>query len=360
MERKKNFNAGPSVLPVPVLQTLQEGIVEYQGAGLSIIEASHRASMVADMHQEAISLVRELLSLSDEYSVFFLGGGATLQFAMVPMNFLRPNTVADYIKSGSWANKAALDAELLGRVNYYYDGSANNFSTLPEAATVRASENSSYLFLCSNETIGGIQWQEFPDTGAVPLIADMSSDILSRRLPEDRFSLIYAGTQKNLGPAGATLVILKNSLLEDQNENLPAYLDYRLHAKNGGLYNTPPVFSIWAVQLVLKWMKENGGVDGMAQRAKERSLAIYDVIDASDFYRSPVDSAYRSQTNVVFRLPTEELEQTFLSEASSVGMIGLKGHRSVGGLRASLYNSLPVEDAVALAAFMREFERTHG
>ncbi|HZJ88819.1 MAG TPA: 3-phosphoserine/phosphohydroxythreonine transaminase, partial [Sphaerochaeta sp.] len=234
------------------------------------------------------------------------------------------------------------------------------YSTLPEAATVRASENSSYLFLCSNETIGGIQWQEFPETGAVPLIADMSSDILSRQLPADRFSLIYAGTQKNLGPAGATLVILKNSLLEAQNENLPAYLDYRLHAKNGGLYNTPPVFSIWAVQLVLKWMQKNGGVEGMAQRAKERSLAIYDVIDASDFYRSPVDSAYRSQTNVVFRLPSEELEQTFLSEASSVGMIGLKGHRSVGGLRASLYNSLPVEDAVALAAFMREFERTHG
>ncbi len=360
MERKKNFNAGPSVLPVEVLQTLQEGIVDYQGSGLSIVEASHRAALVAEMHQEALALVRELLGLSDAYSVFFLGGGATLQFAMVPMNFLRPNGVADYIKSGSWANKAAQDAERVGRVNYYYDGNANNFSTLPEAASVQPSEDSNYLFLCSNETIGGIQWQEFPDTASVPLIADMSSDILSRPLPADRFSLIYAGTQKNLGPAGATLVIIKNSLLEAQNTGLPAYLDYSVHAKSGGLYNTPPVFSIWAVKLVLEWMKERGGVAGMAERAALRSSYVYDVIDRSSFYRSPVDTAYRSKTNIVFRLPNEELEHTFLAEAAAEGMIGLKGHRSVGGLRASLYNSLPVEDAAALAAFMQEFERTHG
>ena len=215
--------------------------------------------------------------------------------------------------------------------------------------------------MCSNETIGGIEWQEFPDTGDVPLIADMSSDILSRPVDVSKFSMIYGGVQKNLGPAGATLIIMKHSMLDRRNENLTAYMDYGLHAKNKGLYNTPPVFSIWAVKLVLDWVEKNGGAEGMLKRAKEKSALIYDVIDSSSsFYRSPVDKRYRSRMNIVFRLPSEELEKKFVEESTKEGMLGLKGHRSVGGLRASLYNALPYEDVVALRDFMVEFERKNG
>ena len=360
MERKKNYFAGPSVMPVEVLEKLKEDMVDFKGQGLSMIEASHRGGMFEEMYDQCLALFRELLGISDEYDVYFLGGGATLQFTMIPMNFLRPGSVADYIRSGTWSNKAADDAEKLGKVNYYYDGKANNYSSLPDPKTVKPSENSSYLYLCSNETIGGIEWQDFPDTGSVPLIGDMSSDIFSRPIPVDSFSMIYGGVQKNLGPAGTTFIIMKKSLLEKQNSNLTAYMDYKLHSKNKGLYNTPPVFSIWAVKLVLEWIKANGGTEGMLKRAIEKSSIIYDTIDNSSFFRSPVDAAYRSRMNIVFRLPNEELEAKFVEESKKEGMLGLKGHRSVGGLRASIYNALPVEDVVALAQFMKEFERKNG
>ena len=360
MERKKNYFAGPSVMPVEVLEKLRDQMVEYNGQGLSMIEASHRGGMFEDMYDECLALFKELLGISDEYDVYFLGGGATLQFTMIPMNFLRPGTVADYIRSGTWSNKAADDAALLGNVHYYYDGKSNKYTSLPDPKTVKPSKDSSYLYLCSNETIGGIEWQDWPDTGSVPLIADMSSDIFSRPVPVDKFSMIYGGVQKNLGPAGATFIIMKKSMLERQNSNLTAYMDYSLHSKEKGLYNTPPVFSIWAVKLVLEWIKANGGTAGMQQRAIEKSKLIYDVIDSSSFFHSPVDPAFRSKMNLVFRLPSEELEEKFLGEAKKQGMLGLKGHRSVGGLRASLYNALPVEDVVALAQFMKEFERKNG
>jgi phosphoserine aminotransferase len=360
MERKKNFFAGPATLPVSVLEKLKEGIVDHRGQGLSIIEASHRSNYFSELNDECIALMKELLHINDDYSVYFLGGGATLQFAMVPLNFLRPDTVADYINSGSWSQKAASDAEKVGRVRYVWDGTDDNFTTLPLASEVKASEDASYLFLCSNETIGGVQWKEWPDIGRTPMISDMSSDILSRPLPVDKFSMIYAGVQKNLGPAGATAVIMNKALLDRQNPNLPAYLDYANHDKNKGLYNTPPVFSIWAVKLVLEWIKEQGGVTAMEQLATERSTLLYDVIDASDFFYCPVDRRYRSTMNVVFRLPSEELEAAFIEETKKHGMLGLKGHRSVGGLRASLYNSLPVDDVRSLAQLMREFERTNG
>jgi phosphoserine aminotransferase len=358
--RKLNFFAGPSVLPLEVLDELQAQIKDYNGNGSSMIETSHRGPMFAEMYKQCQDSLREILGISDEYDIYFLGGGATLQFSMIPMNFLKPGTVADYIKSGTWANKAGKDAELFGDVNYYYDGTDNKFSSLPDPKTVKPSKNSSYLYLCSNETIGGIEWQDFPDTGDVPLIADMSSDFISRPVDVNKFDMIYGGVQKNLGPAGATLIIMKKSMLERQNSPLASYMDYKNHSKGDGLFNTPPVFSIWGVKLVLDWIKKNGGAQGMADRANLKSGMVYDVLDSSDFWKSPVDKNYRSKMNVVFRLPNEDLEKKFLKEASADGMLGLKGHRSVGGLRASIYNACPVEDVKTLTEFMKEFERKNG
>ena len=358
--RKKNYFAGPSVLPVEVLEEMRENIVDYEGKGLSIIEASHRGGLFEEMYDSCLSTFRELLSIPDDYDVYFLGGGATLQFTMIPTNFLTPGKVADYSKTGTWSNKACSDAQKLGNVNVFFDGKSSNFTTLPDPATVKPSENSAYVYLCANETIGGIEWKDFPDTGDVPLIADMSSDILSRPVDVKKFGMIYGGVQKNLGPAGATFIIMRKDMLERRNENLTAYMDYALHAKEKGLYNTPPVFSIWGVKLVLEWIKRNGGVAGMDALAEKKSSLIYDVIDSSDFWRSPVDSRYRSRMNIVFRLPSEELEAKFVKEATAADMLGLKGHRSVGGLRASLYNALPYEDVVALRDFMLEFDKKIG
>lgn len=361
MNRKLNFAAGPSVMPMEVLEQLRDQLVDYKGEGLSLIEASHRGGTFEKMYNECLELFRELLDIPETYDVYFLGGGATLQFAMIPMNFLRPGTVADYIKSGTWANKAAGDAAYYGDVHIYFDGTESKFTTLPDPASVVPSKNSSYLYLCSNETIGGIEWQSFPNTGEVPLIADMSSDIFSRPIDIQNFAMIYGGVQKNLGPAGATFIIMRKDLLDKRNTGLPAYFDYALHAKESGLYNTPPVFSIWAVKLVLEWIKKNGGTQGMQQRAITKSSLIYDVIDKSNgFYRSPVDPAYRSRMNICFRLATEDLEAKFLEETKKHGMLGLKGHRSVGGLRASVYNALPLEDVQALADLMCEFQRVNG
>lgn len=358
--RKKNFFAGPSVLPVEVLEEIRDNIVDYKGQGLSMIEASHRGGMFEEMYDECLGLFRELLGIPEDYDVYFLGGGATLQFTMIPTNFLLEGRSADYLKTGSWANKATADAQKLGRVNVIFDDKANNYTHLPDPASVKPSADAAYVYICANETIGGIEWKDFPDTGDVPLICDMSSDILSRPVDVSRFAMIYGGVQKNLGPAGATFIIMRRDMLSRRRANLTAYMDYGLHSKDKGLYNTPPVFSIWAVKLVLDWVKRNGGVEGMDRRAAEKSGLIYSVIDSSDFFRSPVDPAVRSRMNVVFRLPSEELEAKFVAESKAEGMLGLKGHRSVGGLRASLYNALPIEDVKALADFMKEFERKNG
>ncbi len=358
--RKKNFFAGPSVLPVEVLETMQKEIVDYHGKGLSIIEASHRGGIFEEMYDECLQTFRELLGVPDNYDLYFLGGGATLQFTMIPLNFLLPGKIADYSMTGTWANKATQDAMKLGSVNVFYDGKSNNYTTLPDPNAVKPSDDSCYMYICANETIGGIEWKSFPDTGDVPLICDMSSDILSRPVDVSKFGMIYGGVQKNLGPAGATFIIMRKDMLERRNTNLTAYMDYALHSKNVGLYNTPPVFSIWGVKLVLDWIKANGGVEGMDKRAEEKSKLIYDVFDTSSFYRSPVDKKYRSRMNVVFRLPSEELEAKFIEESKKEGMLGLKGHRSVGGLRASIYNALPKEDVESLVSFMKEFERKNG
>lgn len=360
MTRKMNFFAGPSTMPLEVLQAMEKDLVDYKGQGLSIIEASHRGGMFEEMYDECLSDFRELLSIPDNYDVYFLGGGATLQFTMIPVNFLTKGKVADYCMTGTWCNKAAKDAQKLGDVNIFFDGKESGYTTLPDPKTVKPSENSAYLYLCSNETIGGIEWQDFPNTGDVPLIADMSSDILSRPVDVSKFAMIYGGVQKNLGPAGATFIIMRKDMLDRRNPNLTAYMDYALHSKEKGLYNTPPVFSIWGVKLMLEWIKANGGAEGMEKRAIEKAGYIYDIIDSSDFFRSPVDPRYRSRMNIVFRLPSEELEAKFIEESKKAGMLGLKGHRSVGGLRASVYNSLPMEAAQSLAEFMKEFERKNG
>jgi phosphoserine aminotransferase len=358
MARKYNFFAGPSTLPVPVLEQLRSEIVDTQGKGLSMIEASHRGGMYEAMHNETLELLRELLAVPQDRKLLLLGGGATLQFAMVPMNFLAQGQSCDYTLTGAWSKKAVADAKLFGNVRLAYDGTQGGFTSLP--ASVKAPQDSAYLHLTSNETIGGIQWKVFPDTGAVPLVADMSSDIMSRRIPAERFALIYAGAQKNLGPAGLTVAIIAESLLERCPKNLPAYLNYRTHAQENSLYNTPPVFAVWVMGLVLKWVKAQGGLAAVEKLNAEKAGLIYQAIDGSGgYYRSPVEKAARSTMNVVFRLPSEELEKAFIAESEKAGMLGLKGHRSVGGCRASLYNGMPLEGARALAALMKDFAAKH-
>lgn len=358
MERKTNFYAGPAALPLAVLQRMQHEAVDYHGLGLSLLETSHRSSEYGEVHNSAIALIRKHLNIPDNYRVLFLGGGATLQFAMVPLNFLGSG-FCDFTLTGAWANKAYKDAKVVGKVNVVYDGSQDNYTTLPDP--VRASEGAAYLHLTSNETIGGLQWQRFPDGGVAPLVADMSSDILSRPIPVERFGLIYAGAQKNLGPAGTTVVIIRDDMIERCPDTLPAYLNYRTHSESNSLYNTPPVFGVYVVKLVLEWIEEQGGVANLAAANEKKAALLYETIDTSGgFYACPVDTRYRSRMNVVFRLRSEELEKRFVAEAGEHGMIGLKGHRSVGGCRASIYNATSFEGVSKLADFMQEFARTHG
>ncbi len=320
-----------------------------------MIETSHRSKEYDEVHNDAVALVKELLGLPENYRVMFLGGGATLQFTMVPANLMTGPRKADYAVTGSWAQKAYEDAARLGNPVIVYDGKDNKYTQLP--ANLTPGEDSSYLHVTSNETIGGLQWQKWPETGNVPLVADMSSDIMSRTLPVDKFGLIYAGAQKNLGPAGVTLVIIREDLLERSTaNNLTAYLDYSLHADKNSLYNTPPVFSIYAVMLVLKRLKAIGGLKAVEKVNREKAGIIYDVIDSSNgFFNCPVQKENRSMMNIVFTMENEELEKDFIAKASEKGMVGLKGHRSVGGCRASVYNSMPMEGVNALADFMKEF-----
>ena len=361
MARKLNYHAGPSTLPLEVLEELRDNMVDFQGTGLSLIEESHRSANYEAVHNGAVELFREMLSVPKNYRILFLGGGATLQFAMVPMNFLPQGRTAEYVSTGTWSKKAIDDAKKIGSVRVVFDGKEGGYTTLPDPASMKVDPEAAYLHITANETIGGLEWKAWPETGNVPLVCDMSSDILSRPVPVEKFALIYAGAQKNLGPAGTTIVILREDMLQRIPATLPAYLDYRNHADNNSLYNTPPVFGIWAIKLVLENMKKNGGLAAVAERNLKKAETVYGVVDSSGgFYRSPVDSRYRSNMNLVFRLPTEELEKKFIDDAKALGMIGLKGHRSVGGCRASLYNAMTLEGASALAAFMLDFAAKNG
>ena len=358
--RKHNFYAGPSALPLPVLEELQKTMTDYHGLGLSLVETSHRSNEYDEVHESAIGGIRALLDVPDTHDILLLGGGATVQFAMVPMNLMPPGGRADIVHSGSWAQKALADIKKLGSANVLYDGSENDFTTLPEPQEIHPTDGASYLHITSNETIGGLQWKQFPGTGDVPLVADMSSDILSRRIDVSEFGLIYAGAQKNLGPAGVTVVIIRKDLLDRAPDSLPTYLNYRTHASKNSLFNTPPVFSVYALSLVMNWITSEGGLDAVAKRNVTKSAMLYRTIGSNpEFFRCPVDERYRSDMNVVFRLPSEELEKSFIAEADERDMIGLKGHRSVGGIRASIYNAVSPESVEVLTDFMQEFAQRH-
>ncbi len=359
MARIFNFSAGPSILPVTVLEKIRDEFVDYKGSGMSLVEMSHRGKIYDALHNECIALIKELLKVPDNYKIMILGGGATLQFGMIPMNFLWGNKTADFTNTGVWAKKAMDDAKKVGKVNVVWDGKADNYATLPDPKTIKASPDAAYFHMTSNETIGGVQWRQgWPETGNVPLFCDMSSDFMSRPVPVEKFALIYAGAQKNAGPAGATIVIMREDMLQRCPESIINYLDYRLHAKENSLYNTPPVFSIWGIKLTMEWLKSNGGLVAAEKTANERAKIIYDAIERSKgFYNCPVAPHCRSNMNIVFRMKTEELEAKFLEEAKKLKLDGLKGHRSVGGCRASCYNAMPIEGAKALAKLMDEFAK---
>lgn len=355
-----NFSAGPCTLPLPTLEKAQAEFVDYQGAGMSLIEMSHRGKHYDAVHFEAMAGIRDVLDIPDSHDILFIQGGATLQFAMVPLNLLSGDKTAEFLNTGTWVKKAIADAEKAGPIRIIWTGETEKFTRIPGNDEYRVAEDAAYVYICGNETIGGIEYHEYPDTGAVPLVADMSSHIMSRPVQWNKLDLAFAGAQKNLGPAGLALVVIHKKLLEKCKDGLPAYLSYKTHAGKDSLYNTPPVFAVYMMKLTLDWVKSQGGLSEMEKRALARSSALYDTIDRSEgWYRCPVDEASRSRMNVCFRLPTEDLEAKFIAAALEAGFSGLKGHRSVGGCRASMYNAMPLEGAERLAEFMLKFKKNN-
>ena len=361
-KRVHNFNAGPAGLPLEVLQQAQAELLDFKGTGMSVMEISHRSKEFEAVIQEAEANLRELLAIPTGYKVMFLQGGATLQFAMAPMNLRPAGASADYIISGAWSKKASEEAQKLGATRIAATTKATNFDHLPAQADLDLDPKAAYLHFTSNETIHGVEYHTEPVTPAgVPLFCDSSSDFLSRPIDVAKYGLIYAGAQKNIGPAGVVVVIVREDLLERVPANLPAMLDYKLLAADGSLYNTPPCFSIYMVGLVLKWIKNMGGAAAIAKRNQSKADIVYKTIDASGgFYRGHALPADRSLMNITFRLPAEALEDQFASEAKKNGLVGLKGHRSVGGMRASTYNAVTIEGAQDLSSFMQEFQRKNG
>jgi phosphoserine aminotransferase len=359
MARAKNFNAGPAALPVRALEQARDELLDFQGTGMSIIEHSHRGKAYEAVHDEALGLVRELLGVPDTYDVLFLQGGASQQFAVIPMNLLPAGKSADYIVTGTWSKKALSEAKTLGATRVAATTEVDGkFPRIPKQAELDLDPAAAYVHLTSNNTIAGTQWHAFPDVGNVPLVADMSSDILWRPIDVSRFGLIYAGAQKNIGPSGLALVIIRKDLVESGRKDIPKIFQYRTHAAEKSLYNTPPTFSIYLMRNVLALMKETGGLAAMEQRNREKADLVYRAIEARPgFYRSPVDPDSRSTMNIVFNLPTPELEAEFVAAAQKEGLVGLKGHRSVGGIRASVYNAAELDWVQALVDFMAAFHK---
>lgn len=355
--RVHNFCAGPCTLPLEVLEEAQREFVDFQGAGMSLIEMSHRGKHYDEVHREATTLACEVYEAPADFAVLFIQGGATLQFAMVPMNLLKNRQKAAYVNSGSWAKGAITDAQPYGEIYTAWDGADCNYMRMPRSDEIALQDNTRYLHITSNETIGGIRYPEWPDVD-MPLVADMSSDYMSRPIPWEKFDLVYGGVQKNLGPAGMAMVFIRKSILHETNRDIARYLRYDIHHDKESLFNTPPVFAVYMVGKVLKWMKRKGGLKVIEHEAKEKAELLYSVIDESDgYFRCPVDRTCRSHMNVVFRLPSEGLEKKFLAEALAADLLNLKGHRSVGGCRASIYNAMPKESIEVLAQFMDSFRR---
>jgi phosphoserine aminotransferase len=357
--RVYNFSAGPAVLPVPVLEQVQREMLALPGAGASILEISHRSTAFAPIIAGAEENLRKLLTIPDDYAVLFLQGGSRMQFSMVPMNLLGRGQVADYILTGSWGNDALKEAKKEGETRIAWDGKATNYDRLPERGDLNLEPQAAYVHYTSNETIQGVQFAAEPEVGDVPLVCDASSDFLSRPLPIKKHGLIYACAQKNAGPAGITVVIIRKDLLKRSDPKLPGYLSYDIHSENGSMWNTPPTFAVYVLKLITEWLLNNvGGLEAMQTRNEEKARLLYDELDRSEgFYAGHAQPRYRSLMNVTFRLPSDELTNQFVAEAKKRDLHELKGHRSVGGIRASIYNAMPKAGVEALRDFMQEFRR---
>jgi phosphoserine aminotransferase len=355
-----NFAAGPAVLPVPVLEEIQRDLVALPGVGMSILEISHRSKTFESVLAQAEADIRTLAGIPSNYKVLFLQGGASMQFSMVPMNLLTAGMTADYIDSGSWADKAIKEAKKIGTVNVAATTKGENYSRLPRPEELKLTPGAAYVHMTSNNTIEGTEYKELPAVGDVPLVSDTSSDMFSHPIDVSRHALIYSGAQKNMGPAGVTVVIIRDDLLARSQKSMPTMLNYAVHAENGSMYNTPPAFAVYAMGLVMKWLIGQGGLTAIAEVNERKAQKLYAEIDRTGFYRGTAATDCRSLMNVTFRLATEELENAFVKESTAAGLDGLKGHRSVGGMRASIYNAFPEAGIDALVQFMREFERTRG
>src|SRR5262245_10553146 len=360
VHRVYNFSAGPAMLPLPVLEEAQRDLVALPGVGMSVMEISHRSKTFDEIIQSAEADMRRLGGIPDNYKIVFLQGGASLQFSMVPMNLLTPGTTADYILTGDWGKKALKEAKRVGATHVAASTEDGNFKRIPKPGEIKLTPGAAYVHMTSNNTIHGTEWHDVPDAGGAPLVCDASSDMYSRPIDVAKFGLIYAGAQKNLGPSGVTVVIVREDLLARSADSLPTMLNLKTQVENGSMYNTPPVFGIYILRLVLKWLSGLGGLSAIAAINDRKAKALYDELDRTDFWKPHADADSRSRMNVTFRLPSEELEKTFIKESTAAGFDGLKGHRSVGGLRASIYNAFPEQGITDLVAFMREFERRHG
>jgi len=360
MARLFNFSAGPAVLPEPVLQQAAAEMLDWHGSGMSVMEMSHRGKEFIDIHARAEADLRELMAIPKNYKVLFLQGGASAQFALIPMNLLRGKSGADYVNTGQWSKKAIADAKKYCKVNVAATSEPDSYTRVPKQSEWKLDPDAAYMHVTTNETIGGVEFHWVPDTGAVPLVADMSSHILSRPMDVSRYGLIYAGAQKNIGPAGLTIVIVRDDLIGQAMPQTPTVFDYKVQADNDSMSNTPSTYAIYIAGLVFEWLKKQGGVAAMEKVNRAKAALLYDYLDRTEFYHSPVARDDRSLMNIPFTLRNEALDKAFIQESEAAGLFQLKGHRSVGGMRASIYNAMPVEGVKALVGFMQEFERKHG
>jgi len=355
-----NFNPGPSTLPLEVLKIVQDELLDYRGTGMSIMESSHRSPEFDEINNQAIALAKEIMGLDDSYKLIFVGGGASTQFAMIPLNFLRDGQTGAYVDTGTWSSKAIKEAQIIGKMHLAASSKEAGYGFIPKQADLKYPADAAYLHITTNNTIKGTQYHYIPDTGGVPLFADMSSDICSRPLDYNKFDLFYAGAQKNLGPSGATMVVIKDSLLAKCKDGLPTMFDYRTHASKNSLFNTPPAFGIYIIKLVLEWIKKQGGLAGIGKINQEKKDIVYGMMEKyPDYFKGTAQKDSRSWMNITMRLPSEDLEKKFIAESKKAGLVGLKGHRSVGGIRVSLYNALPLDGAKKAAEFMEAFKKAN-